>query len=209
MSEYPDEFDTYGSTWKHSNLLDQCIGNKAEIKLLILDIDGVLTDGTKVYTQEHQPVYKRFRCKDFTAIKRFIAAGVQVIMLSGDNWNGDMARKRNIPFYCTRGSDLSLDKSVYLSHLEAQYNVKRENMAFVGDDYFDLSMFKTLFWTFAPSDSPRIIRENCLYLLESKGGEGVVQELYDFLVGKGIVQDAPEAAVADLDKAEASSAAMK
>ena len=201
MSEYP--VTTYSYT------LSECIGEKSKIKLLILDIDGVLTDGTKVYTEKHEPVYKRFRCKDFTAIKRFIAAGVQVIMLSGDNWNAEMARQRNIPFYCTRGSDLGLDKSVYLSHLESTYNVKKENMAFVGDDYFDLSMFKTLFWTFAPSDSPRIIRQNCLYLLKSKGGQGVVQELYDFLVGKGIVQDAPEAAVADLDKAEASSAAMK
>ena len=205
MSEYPTEINS----WKHSNLLDECIGNKSKIELLILDIDGVLTDGTKVYTQDHQPVYKRFRCKDFTAIKRFIAAGVQVIMLSGDNWNAEMARQRNIPFYCTRGSDLGLDKSVYLSHLESTYDVKKENMAFVGDDYFDLSMFKTLFWTFAPSDSPRIIRQNCLYLLKSKGGHGVVQELYDFLVGKGIVEDATENAVAELDKAEASSAAMK
>ena len=201
MSEYP--VTTYSYT------LSECIGEKSKIKLLILDIDGVLTDGTKVYTEKHEPVYKRFRCKDFTAIKRFIAAGVQVIMLSGDNWNAEMARQRNIPFYCTRGSDLGLDKSVYLSHLESTYDVKKENMAFVGDDYFDLSMFKTLFWTFAPSDSPRIIRQNCLYLLKSKGGQGVVQELYDFLVGKGIVQDASEAAVADLDKAEASSAAMK
>ena len=201
MSEYP--VTTYSYT------LSECIGEKSKIKLLILDIDGVLTDGTKVYTEKHEPVYKRFRCKDFTAIKRFIAAGVQVIMLSGDNWNAEMARQRNIPFYCTRGSDLGLDKSVYLSHLESTYNVKKENMAFVGADYFDLSMFKTLFWTFAPSDSPRIIRQNCLYLLKSKGGQGVVQELYDFLVGKGIVQDASEAAVADLDKAEASSAAMK
>ncbi len=209
MSEYPDEFDTHDGSWKHSKLLDQCIGEKSKIKLLILDVDGVLTDGTKVYTQEHQPVYKRFRCKDFTAIKRFIAAGVQVIMLSGDNWNAEMARQRNIPFYCTRGADLGLDKSVYLKHLEAQYKVKRENMAFVGDDYFDLSMFKTLFWTFAPSDSPRIIRQNCLYLLKSKGGQGVVQELYDFLVGKGIVENATEEAVAELDKKEASSAAMK
>ena len=183
MSEYPA---TYSST------LNECIGEKAKIKLLILDIDGVLTDGTKVYTEDHKPVYKRFRCKDFTAIKRFVAAGVQVIMLSGDNWNSDMAKQRNIPFYCTRGSDLGLDKSVYLSHLEATYNVKQENMAFVGDDYFDLSMFKSLFWTFAPSDSPRIIRQNCLYLLKSKGGQGVVQELYDFLVGKGIVVDASE-----------------
>ena len=200
MSEYPA---TYSST------LNECIGEKAKIKLLILDIDGVLTDGTKVYTEDHKPVYKRFRCKDFTAIKRFVAAGVQVIMLSGDNWNSEMAKQRNIPFYCTRGSDLGLDKSVYLSHLEATYNVKQENMAFVGDDYFDLSMFKSLFWTFAPSDSPRIIRQNCLYLLKSKGGQGVVQELYDFLVGKGIVVDASEKDVADLDKAEASSAAMK
>ena len=48
-----------------------------------------------------------------------------------------------------------------------------------------------------------------MYLLKSKGGQGVVQELYDFLVGKGIVENASEAAVADLDKAEASSAAMK
>ena len=209
MSEYPDEFDTHNGNWKHSKLLDQCIGEKSKIKLLILDVDGVLTDGTKVYTQEHQPVYKRFRCKDFTAIKRFIAAGVKVIMLSGDNWNAEMARQRNIPFYCTRGADLGLDKSVYLKHLEAQYKVKRENMAFVGDDYFDLSMFKTLFWTFAPADSPRIIRQNCLYLLKSKGGQGVVQELYDFLVGKGIVENATEEAVAELDRNEASSAAMK
>ena len=162
-----------------------------------------------MYDENHTPLYKRFRCKDFTAIKRFVAAGVKVIMLSGDNWNSDMAKKRNIPFYCTRGSDLGLDKSVYLKHLEATYDVKQENMAFVGDDYFDLSMFKSLFWTFAPSDSPRIIRQNCLYLLKSKGGQGVVQELYDFLVGKGIVQNASEEAVAELDKAEASSAAMK
>ena len=209
MSEYPDEFDTHNGNWKHSKLLDQCIGEKSKIKLLILDVDGVLTDGTKVYTQEHQPVYKRFRCKDFTAIKRFIAACVKVIMLSGDNWNAEMASQRNIPFYCTRGADLGLDKSVYLKHLEAQYKVKRENMAFVGDDYFDLSMFKTLFWTFAPADSPRIIRQNCLYLLKSKGGQGVVQELYDFLVGKGIVENATEEAVAELDRKEASSAAMK
>ena len=202
MSEYPD-------TWRHQKVLNDCIGEKAKIKLLILDVDGVLTDGTKVYTQKHEPVYKRFRCKDFTAIKRFVAAGVKVIMLSGDNWNADMARQRNIPFYCTRGKDLSLDKSVYLSHLEGQYNVKRENMAFVGDDFFDLSMFKTLFWTFAPSDAPKIIRQNCLYQLQSRGGEGVIQELYDFLVSKGIVEDATEEAVAELDKQEASSAAMK
>ena len=154
-------------------------------------------------------MYKKFRCKDFTAIKRFVAAGIKVVMLSGDNWNKEMAQQRNIPFYCTRGKDLSLDKSVHLNSLEETYGILRENIAFVGDDFFDLSMFKNLFWTFAPSDAPKIIKQNCLYQLESKGGEGVVQEMYDFLVGKGIVEDASEEAVAELDKQEASSAVMK
>lgn len=201
MSEYPD--------FKYNQLLDNCLGNQSKIKLLILDIDGVLTDGTKVYDREHNPIHKTFRCKDFTAIKRFIAAGVKVIMLSGDAWNRDMAQKRNIPFYCTRGDDLSLDKSRYISHLESTYNVKSENMAFVGDDYFDLSMFKKLFWSFSPSDAPQIIKDNSLYVLKSKGGEGVIVELYDFLVAKGVVSEATEEAVAELDKKEASSAAMK
>ena len=75
MSEYTD--------FKYNQLLDNCLGNQSKIKLLILDIDGVLTDGTKVYDREHNPIHKTFRCKDFTAIKRFIAAGVKVIMPSG------------------------------------------------------------------------------------------------------------------------------
>lgn len=201
MSEYPD--------FKYNQLLNNCLGNQSKIKLLILDVDGVLTDGTKVYDREHNPIHKTFRCKDFTAIKRFIAAGVKVIMLSGDAWNRDMAQKRNIPFYCTRGDDLSLDKSRYISHLESTYNVSSENMAFVGDDYFDLSMFKKLFWSFCPSDAPQIIKNNSLYVLKSKGGDGVIVELYDFLVSKNIVTDATEDEVAELDKKEASSAAMK
>lgn len=201
MSEYPN--------FKYSQLLNNCIGNLSKIKLLILDVDGVLTDGIKVYDKEHNPVYKNFRCKDFTAIKRFIASGINVVMLSGDAWNRDMAHKRNIPFYCTRGNDLSLDKSRYIDHLEDKYNIKSENMAFVGDDYFDLSMFKKLFWTFCPSDAPQIIKDNSLYVLNSKGGEGVIVELYDFLLSKNIVIDATEEEVAELDKKEASSANMK
>ncbi len=201
MSEYPD--------FKYNQLLDNCLGSQSKIKLLILDIDGVLTDGTKVYDRDHNPIRKSFRCKDFTAIKRFIAAGVKVVMLSGDAWNRNMAQKRNIPFYCTRGDDLSLDKSRYISHLESTYGVKSENMAFVGDDYFDLSMFKKLFWSFSPSDAPQIIKDNSLYVLNSKGGEGVIVELYDFLVLKGIVSEATEEEVAELDKKESSSADMK
>jgi 3-deoxy-D-manno-octulosonate 8-phosphate phosphatase (KDO 8-P phosphatase) len=178
------------------------------IKLLILDVDGVLTDGTKFYDKDHNVLAKRFLCKDFTAIKRFMAAGVRVVMLSGDIFNKTMANKRNIDFYCSRNSDLSLDKSRFLDEFEEKYDVQRENMAFVGDDYFDLSMFGSLKYTFATSDAPNIIKDSSLYTTFATGGEGVVVELYDLFIEKGWIVDASEDQVAELDKQEATSKEM-
>ena len=148
-------------------------------------------------------------CKDFTAIKRFIAAGVKVIMLSGDNFNRQMAEKRNIDFYCSRNKDLSLDKSRYLETFNEKYNIDINKMAFVGDDYFDLSIIKRLKYTFCPSDSPSIIKDTSLYTLQSKGGEGVIIELYDLFRDKNWINEPTEESVADLDKKEISSKEMK
>ena len=120
------------------------------IKLLILDVDGVLTDGNKIYDVEHNAVYKKFNDRDFTAIKRFTAAGVKVVFISGDNFNRNMAEKRNVDFYCSRNEDLSLDKSRYLKEFENSYKISIENMAFVGDDYFDLSIIKEVNYSFCP-----------------------------------------------------------
>ena len=68
------------------------------IELVILDIDGVLTDGKKYYDKTGMPFAKTYCDKDFTAIKRFRGAGVSVCFLSGDeNVNKEMAKNRNIP----------------------------------------------------------------------------------------------------------------
>ena len=56
------------------------------IKLLILDVDGVLTDGKKYYDNTGLAKYKTFCDKDFSAIKKFKSAGVEVIFLSGETW---------------------------------------------------------------------------------------------------------------------------
>lgn len=179
------------------------------IKLLILDIDGVLTDGTKVYDKDHKVISKRFMCKDFTAIKRLVAAGIKVVMVSGDEWNHIMAKKRNIDFYCSRGDDLSLDKSILLPMLEQKYNIPMNEMGFVGDDYFDLSMFQKLTYTFCPTDAPFIIQENAYRIMNSAGGEGVIIELYDYFISKGWIKDATPEEVAMLDKLEVTSQEMK
>ena len=179
------------------------------IKLAIFDIDGVLTDGTKVYDKHHSVLSKKFMCKDFTAIKRFIASGVRVVMVSGDQWNREMARKRNIEFYCSRDNNLSLDKSVYIDELSKKYNIDDYNMMFVGDDYFDLSMFKKLKYTFCPSDAPEIIKKNAHVVCNKAGGEGVIVEIYDYCINTKLIIEADPSDVAALDKNEITSKEMK
>ena len=76
------------------------------IKLVILDIDGIMTDGRKYYGLDGIPFAKTYCDKDFTAIKRIKGAGVEVCFLSGDERvNMAMAKNRNIPFYSARGKD--------------------------------------------------------------------------------------------------------
>ena len=119
-----------------------------------------------------------------------------------------MAKKRNIDFYCSRGSDLSLDKSRYLQQFEETYNIPIENMAFVGDDFFDLSIIKKLNYTYCPSNSPRILKDNCLEVIDVKSGEGVIMKLYDLLNKSGYIKDASEEDVLELDKKEITSKEM-
>ena len=63
------------------------------IKLILLDIDGVMTDGRKYYDKEGTVRLKTFCDKDWTAIKRFRALGIQVAFLSGDGFNANIANK--------------------------------------------------------------------------------------------------------------------
>lgn len=180
-----------------------------KLKLLILDVDGVLTDGTKVYDIDHRPIYKKFMCKDFTAIKRFSAAGVKVIMISGDNYNKTMAEKRNIDFYCTRDKQDGLDKSLWLNEFKNKYEVEYNEMLFVGDDYFDYQMFQKLLYTACPSDSPLTIRDAAFIKLKRKGGEGCIVELYDVCQTLNYINGTTIDKVIELDKLEQSTAEMR
>lgn len=125
--------------------------------LLILDCDGVLTDGTKTYDLAGYVISKNFCDKDFTAIKKFKAVGVEVIWLSGDTQvNQEVARKRNIDFYCSRGFD---DKVDLLPIFQEKYGASPDRMAYVGDDIFDYSIMANVGWPFCVFDADPTVKE--------------------------------------------------
>ena len=170
------------------------------IGLVILDIDGVLSDGKKYYNTEGMPELKTFCDKDFTAIKRLRGAGVNVCFLSGDNRiNEAMAKNRNIDFYYARGQD----KADFLPMFTTTYGVSSENMVYIGDDLFDLGIMEKVGHPYCPSDSCKKLKDLCgENTLLNKGGDNVVAELVEVLLETGLINDCTLEDIENLDKQE-------
>lgn len=142
--------------------------------LLILDIDGVMTDGTKMYDREGKVFGKTYCDLDFTAIKRFIAAGINVCFLSGDQTvNKAMAESRKITFF---HNEPGVDKADMLNLIKSHF--KSNCTAYIGDDYYDLGIMNLVEFPFCPKTSPNAIT-NIAKIINVDAGKGVVAKLYD------------------------------
>jgi 3-deoxy-D-manno-octulosonate 8-phosphate phosphatase (KDO 8-P phosphatase) len=169
------------------------------IKLLILDIDGVMTDGTKLYGLDGLTIGKRYCDRDFTSIKQFKSAGVHVCFLSGDNKvNEEMAKNRKTDFYYSRGKE----KLDFLPEFEKIYNCFIDEMAYVGDDIFDIPIMKKVGYSYCPSDVPQVVKDASSWVLSRKCGDNVVADLYEKLVEQELVNYATLEDIKKLDKLE-------
>jgi 3-deoxy-D-manno-octulosonate 8-phosphate phosphatase (KDO 8-P phosphatase) len=158
-----------------------------KIKLLILDVDGVLTNGKKYYDNTGKVHLKTFCDKDWTVIKRFKTLGIGVICITGDPFNKFIEEKRNIKVYLNRKDKSHVDKREFLSEICKNYNVNSEEICFVGDDIFDVGLMKDLKYSFCPSDAPQVVKDNSESLV-SKGGDNVLVELYEKLESMSLIE---------------------
>ena len=161
-------------------------------KLLILDVDGVLTTGLKTYDLNGQVISKTFGDRDFTAIKQFICSDVKVIFLSGDKQvNSSVATARNIPFFYSRRLSGQLSKSQCAKEILDNYKIQPNETIFVGDDLFDIEMRNFCKFMVCPSNSHFRMKECSDLILKTKSGMGCVQELYEHMVSKKMVKEVP------------------
>jgi YrbI family 3-deoxy-D-manno-octulosonate 8-phosphate phosphatase len=151
-------------------------------RILALDIDGVMTDGTKTYDKHGEAISKNFCDIDFTAIKLFQARGWYVCFISSDIFNKGMAESRKIPFYHSRREDGSIDKVEQMNRVVGQF--EHSDVIYVGDDIMDLEVMK--FVTYfggkcycPPNAAPYLTRH--YDVLNRAGGCGAVMALYDLL----------------------------
>jgi len=140
----------------------------ALIEHIIFDLDGVLTDGKQHVNYKGQKVTKAFNARDKLAMKRLIARGMKITILTLDDWPGAKVWFENIgcEFVATK------DKS--------QYPINSENSIGVGDDRDDWQWLSKCTYSFAVSDADPLLKE-ITRALHCKGGKGVVNHIENFL----------------------------
>lgn len=151
----------------------------ADVRLVITDVDGVLTDGGLFYDASGECL-KRFHVRDGLGIKLLQACGVQVAVLSGRD--SAVLRKR----VADLGVALCLfgvkDKAAACHDLMQQAGVQSRQTACIGDDSIDLPAFGACGLSFAVPEAPCYVRQAASQVLQTPGGAGAFRELADAIL---------------------------
>jgi len=149
------------------------------IKLLILDVDGTMTDGKIIYSNSGDEL-KSFCSKDGLAIASWIRLGRKIAIITGRESN--MVKKRakelGIKFFYQN----IRDKASKAEEILKELNITWESVASIGDDINDYSMLKESKLSFAPANANEHIKCKVNFCLTANGGNGAIREMIEYIL---------------------------
>ncbi|MEB3350342.1 MAG: 3-deoxy-manno-octulosonate cytidylyltransferase [Cyanobacteriota bacterium] len=151
----------------------------ARIRLLISDVDGVLTDGRLHYGPEGETL-KSFHVRDGLGIRLLESCGVRVTLMSGRD--SAPLRRRALDLMLEHCRFGVTDKAAACRDLIAQLGLTAESVAFVGDDSIDLPAFSACGTAFAVADAAEPVRRRAHHVLATPGGAGALREVADLIL---------------------------
>ncbi|RII75921.1 3-deoxy-manno-octulosonate cytidylyltransferase [Pseudomonas monteilii] len=151
----------------------------ADIRLVITDVDGVLTDGG-IYYDSSGECLKRFHVRDGMGMRLLEENGVRVAVLSGRD--SATLRKRVADLGITLCQFGVKDKLAACKQLMAEANVQPDQTACIGDDCIDLPAFSACGMSFAVADAPAYVKVAATQTLVTMGGNGAFRELADAIL---------------------------
>ena len=171
------ELDLHSLLFKPMFKNDDLAEKLAKVKLLILDVDGVMTDGG-MYMTESGDQFKKFDTKDGRAIIELTKKGVQVgIISSGFKDIGVTARAKMLGMQkCYIGLEPKLD---ILTTWCEEMNISMEEVAIIGDDINDLGVIRKIGFSACPADAVEVVKKEVDLILSKKGGKGCIREFVD------------------------------
>jgi 3-deoxy-D-manno-octulosonate 8-phosphate phosphatase (KDO 8-P phosphatase) len=150
-----------------------------KIKLLILDVDGVMTDGSIILDNEGNEL-KRFHVRDGHGIKMLGKAGIKTGIITGRKSKVVDIRAKELGI--TDVFQKVYKKSEVYKKILKKYNFKDENVAFMGDDIVDIELLKRAGLSAVPADADEEAKKYADIVMKKDGGRGAVRELTDLIL---------------------------
>jgi 3-deoxy-D-manno-octulosonate 8-phosphate phosphatase (KDO 8-P phosphatase) len=168
-----------------TNAIDQQLNR---IQLLLLDVDGVLTDGSIVYNDDGIET-KAFHVKDGLGLRLLMSAGIEVGIVTGRRSGALHNRCLDLKIKKKYIFDNVKDKAAILDTIAAKTNISEKDMAFIGDDLPDIPLMKKIGLPIAVADAHAAVIGHAAIITKAKGGKGAVREICEeILKAKGLWQ---------------------
>jgi len=148
------------------------------IDLIILDVDGCLTDGKIIYSNSGDET-KNFSVKDGLAITSWIKLGHQAAIITGRR--SELVERRAKELGITHLHQGIKEKAALLKALSSELNIPLRNMAAMGDDLNDYKMLSIVGVSFTPNNGSKHLKSVVNRVCKADGGEGAVREMIEEL----------------------------
>ena len=159
--------------------MDTLVERANDVRLLVLDVDGVLTDG-RLYFSARGEQLKCFHVRDGAGIKQVLNAGLQVAVISGRQ--SKMVDKRMSELGVTWVKQGVQDKLAALRELMDMLNLTAQAVASVGDDVPDLPLLEVSRLAIAVADAHPSVKSQAHFITQAPGGKGAVREVCDLIL---------------------------
>ena len=150
-----------------------------KIKLVITDVDGVLTDGGMYYSENGESL-KKFNTKDAMGMELLLKYKIKTIMMTREN--SKIVKKRAKKIKVSELYSGILNKKSLLDKILKKYNLKNDQVAYVGDDINDLDIMKSVGFSACPFNAMIEIKKISNYVCNLNGGDGAFREFSELIM---------------------------
>tara|TARA_B100000809_G_C14996566_1_gene479941 strand:- start:302 stop:811 length:510 start_codon:yes stop_codon:yes gene_type:complete len=166
---------------KKSEFIKKC----KKIKLILTDVDGVLTDGCMYYSSSGEEL-KKFHTRDGMAVELLLQKNIKTIIITREKSKIVISRAKKINVFKVYSGIKQKDK--ILNQICTKFKVAPNEIVFIGDDINDEKIMKLIGLSFAPSDATQTTKNIADIITNARGGQGVLREVTDeILLSQSII----------------------
>ena len=158
-----------------TNLVQKC----KKIKIILTDVDGVLTDGGRYYSDRGE-ILKKFHVRDGMGVNLLLRNGIKTIIVTKEN--SKITKKWAKEMNINKVISSSLKKENELPKICKKFNVSKNEVAYIGDDVNDLALLEKVGFSAVPNDASNMIKKRVDYVCSKDGGKGAFREISDLVI---------------------------